>query len=365
MIADFLDKPLHELVGYALFLIGIIVILVIQSVYYFRLILIKRKNKDDQTETPISIIVFVHNEESRIESFLTRLLQLNYTMFEVIVVDMYSGDNTLTIMGALERQNTKLKIRNLKDEIRTPEKMAINIALKAANNDWCVFLSPDFEDISPDYLRVLNNEISDGTSLVMGYYNNEPNTGLWQRVERFFEFFSSAAYSTSGVPVLYQQLNLAFKRQLYFDVDGFRGYMNSNFANMELIFNRIKHAKVGLSISPETILKGEDQSGSTNFGELIQKRLSIRKTLSLSKKLILKMSGFAILFIIAGFGLVLFSNVDYWIYLIIPPAVLLILQFIVIMVFQKQLNEKGIFYPSMIYLLVRPFINTYHSLKFR
>ena len=365
MIADFLEKSICELTGYGLFLTGIIMILVIQIVYYLRLIFFKRKG-NNQTENPISIIVFVHNEESRIESYVKMLLQLDYSEFEVIIVDMFSEDNTLTILNALERKYPNLKARNIKEGVRFTEKMAANIALKAATYDWCVFLSPNYEKISPSYLKIINSGIAEDSTHIMNYCNYLPDkSGLLCRVERFFAFFSSAAYSISGMSLFYQQMNVTFKRQMYFDVDGFRGFLNLEFANMELIFNQFRRVKTELTISSETSLWETEQAGSSRFGELVKKRLSILRRLRWKKKIAIGLPNVAILLVVIGIGLLLFNNVNYWAYFLIPLAILFVLQLVIIKIFQNQINEKGIFFPSMIYLIIKPFINLYYSFKSR
>lgn len=70
---------------------------------------------DYKPQTPISVIIPARNEEENIKSCLDTILNQSYPehLFEVLVVDDFSSDNTAAIVSAYASQNIKLiSLRN-------------------------------------------------------------------------------------------------------------------------------------------------------------------------------------------------------------------------------------------------------------
>jgi glycosyltransferase involved in cell wall biosynthesis len=360
MFTDFFDKSYYEWIAYALLLTGFVLALAIQFGLYFKLIFLKEP-KEVPEEQPVSILLIVRNEEERIEKLLMKLLEQEYSDFEIIVVDNFSEDNTLTIVGALARRYPRLKFSALSQELRFSEKMAVNIALKAARHDWVIFLSPETGDISPMFLKKINNEIRDDYSIALNYLNYAHEKDFfsrWCRIERFYCFLTSAAYSLSGLLLFFQQNNVAFRKQIYFESAGFKGRMNDDFANMELLFHK-KKGKVVVSVDRETGLTEELSQERNELAELVRKRIQIRKNLSWIKRMILGLEDSSVLLLLSGFVWLLIRETKYWYVYTIPVVVVVGVHLIIVKSLLNRLKEKKIFLSSFIYLLVRPVISGY------
>jgi biofilm PGA synthesis N-glycosyltransferase PgaC len=364
MIPDFFDRTLFEWTAYIVLIIGFSIVLVIQFGFYFKLVFLKEPKENTQ-EKAVSILMSVRNEEGRIEQLLLRLLEQQYQEYEVIVVDNFSEDNTLTIIGALSKKYPRLKFSSLSQELRFSEKMAVNLALKAAHHDWVVFLSPEVDEISPGFLKKINNEVSNEQVIALNYVNYAWQKGFyntWCRVERFYSFLTSAAYSLSGVVLFFQQNNVLFRKQIYFESAGFKGRMNDDFANMELLFNTGKGNKVVVSAAAETNLRENASLARGDFRELVQKRIQIKRNFSFTKRMILGLEDFAAFLLLAGFVWLLITEIRYWFIFSIPVILVLGLHLFIVKNLQNRLNEKKIFLSSLVYLLVRPVISSYHRL---
>ena len=359
---DFFDRTLYEWTAYILLIAGFIIALSIQFGFYFKLVFLKEPKENIQ-EKPVSILLSVRNEEGRIEKLLLRLLEQQYQDYEVIVVDNFSEDNTLMIIGALSNKYPRLKFSALSQELRFSEKMTVNLALKAAHNDWTIFLSPEAEEISSDFLKKINNEITGEQIIALNYVNYTPQKDFyntWCRVERFYSFLTSAAYSLSGIILFFQQNNVLFRKQIYFESAGFKGRMNEDFANMELLFNNGKKNKVVVSVAPETNLRENVSLEKADFKELVQKRIQIKKNFSIIKRMILGLEDFAAILLLTGFVWLLITEIQYWFIFSIPVILSLGFHLFIVKSLQNRLNEKKIFLSSLIYLFVRPVISGYH-----
>lgn len=362
MSPDFFDRTVFEWTGYFLLAAGAVLTLGIQFGFYFRLAF-PRERKGSSPERPVSILLSIRNEENRIERLLLQLLDQQYQEFEIIVVDNFSEDNTLTIVGALAKKHPRLKFSALSQQMRNSEKMAVNLALKAARYDHVIFLSPDIESVPPNFLKKINDGSADDESLRLNYVNFLPRRSFynyWCRIERFYDFLTSAAYSLSGNVLFFQQTNVYFPRAIYFKWDGFKGRMNDSFANMELLLNKEKHARVIVSYDADTMLSENAALSGHDFGELVKKRIHIIKELNWKKRIILTLEDFSVIFLLTGLVWLLVTEKGYWYFYVIPLILVLFLHIFIVKSLQNRLNERKIFISSLVYLLVRPLVSCYY-----
>ena len=364
MASDLFNRAFFLSGSYVLLGTGIVIILFFQLKFYLRLVLLKNKKEESFPPQSLSLLLSVRNEQDRIEKVLLQLLNQNFPDFEVVVVDDFSEDATAVILGALAERYPQLKVRSLNQETRYSEKLSVNLALKAASYGWVLFVSPDTEDIPPDFLQQLSGQISEKESLNLNYVNFRPQRGRYNklcRIERFFSFMQSAAYSLSGVPVFFQQINILFPREFYFRSNGFRKKLNYHFANMELVFNHLKKPTVSVSLNAETNLREKVVLTRTDYNEVIRKRILLKKDLVWWKKLIMRIEYLSVFLALLGTGGLLILNPQRWYYYIIPVFVVFFIQVFIIKSLQNHLNEKKIFLSSLMYLVVKPIISFYHE----
>ncbi|WP_423129275.1 glycosyltransferase [Gaoshiqia sp. Z1-71] len=306
----------------------------------------------------------VRNNEERIGALLTKLLSLDYQDYEVVVIDDFSEDETLSVIGALARQYPKLKFSSLNQEIRFSEKIAINLALKAAKSPWMVFIDPETELLDPQYLRKLNDYLGDEQAIVLNYVGYLPQRKFYNticRVEKVYAFMTSAAYSLTGLPLFFQQSNVLFNKQIYFALDGFKGKMNAHYANLELIFNRSAKKKVLVSVDQETRLQERAGVRRSDFADLIQKRILTWLHLDGAKKTLLFVEELSKVLFVIGLAWVMVDNVqDWWVYSI-PVLILIVLHWILIKTMLNLLNERKILLSSLTYVFIKPVLNLYHG----
>ena len=359
----------EELIGYNFYemilLITFTVSFVIQMVYifsfYFRLLFLKDP-EHTILETPISILVTVRNEEERIYNLLDQLLTINYDSYEVVVVDDFSEDRTLQILGSLSRLYPKLRFTSINQDNRYSQKLSINLGLKACETDWIMYL-PTSAKIETETLFNLNNFIAEDMEVVIGYSNYISNQGFTNglnRIERFVGFIRSSAYSLSGYPLIFSQNNLAFKKGLYFESDGFRGKLQQYFADLELILND-KFKRVGISCAPFGRVVEKERTEMQDYINLIKKEIYIRRTCNRKKRLLLLIEDFSNVIFLFSFILLLMFKINFGLYVALMFLIPNVFMFFIVKKIIVRLNEAKIFLSSFLYLLIKPLINIYHA----
>jgi hypothetical protein len=159
--------------------------------------------------------------------------------------------------------------------------------------------------------------------------------------------------------LFYQQSNVLFQKRIYFESEGFKGRMNDDFADMELLLNRRK-MKVGVSVDPDTNLREDVPADRRDFAELVQKRILIRKNFGRMKRMILGLEDFAVMALFAGLIWLMITEIHYWFIFVAPFIPVLAVHLFIVKSLRNRLNEKKIFLSSLAYLLVRPVISGYH-----
>jgi len=85
--------------------------------FYLRLAFYKVPGSGSAS-VPVSVIMIVRNEEENLKKHLNGWLSMGYPNYEILVVDDFSEDNSLTVLGVLRQQHPRLKLTGLNQETR-------------------------------------------------------------------------------------------------------------------------------------------------------------------------------------------------------------------------------------------------------
>jgi cellulose synthase/poly-beta-1,6-N-acetylglucosamine synthase-like glycosyltransferase len=101
---------------------------------------------NEQTELPgVSVIVCARNEEENLQDYLHNLLTQDYPLYEVIVVDDGSEDQTRMILEQYARQCNNMYHTFVPHGARvvSTKKLALTIGIKAAHYDYILLTDAD------------------------------------------------------------------------------------------------------------------------------------------------------------------------------------------------------------------------------
>ncbi len=334
-------------------------------VMYFTLFLNKEKTKEKE-ESMITIIMAIRNEEENLTKNLPNLLNIDDPKYEVIVVDDFSHDQSLTILGQLKESNPKLKISSLNQETRFSTKLSQNIALKASAGKWAMVLSPAINISDKNWLVNFRQAIGVDTEVVVGYTSVKPKKGFFNliyRIELFLQQLNSFAFIKMGASYVINELNVLFASQKYFDQGGFRGVMSEEYANMELIINKFirkKNTEILFSDPGNVVLEEDINKG--RYVELKTKVQHIKKKLSFSKRFLIAVNNSSKFLLQVAFILSILFLPTFILYLSIIMGINIIIHLLIIFSALKRLNEQKIFIPSLMYELIEPYYRLFSGI---
>ncbi|MGN7784425.1 glycosyltransferase [Niabella sp. 22666] len=197
--------------------------------------------------TGFSIIIPARNEADNIGPLLNSILSQTYSrdLFEVIVVDDHSTDETAAIVNRYEG----VKLVQLKeDRINSYKKKAIETGIAAAQNEWIVCTDADCV-VTPDWLQVLASFIMDNKPVFVAAPVSFIPAASKGKKESILYIFQALDFLTlqgiTGASVAGKKhnmcngANLAYKREVFYEVDGFKGIDNIASGDDMLLMHKI------------------------------------------------------------------------------------------------------------------------------
>lgn len=115
----------------------------------------RNRNLDNPLYKPfVSVMIPAHNEENVIAKTVENVLKMDYELYEVIIIDDRSSDNTAKVLEELERKYENIKIL-IREKDAFPGKSAVlNDAMKLAKGDAILVLDADAK-VDTDFLTKL------------------------------------------------------------------------------------------------------------------------------------------------------------------------------------------------------------------
>lgn len=195
--------------------------------YYVHIFSLPDYKIRDKPSLPASVIICARNEADNLSRYLPAILAQRYTnelgnyLYEVIVVNDASDDNTELVLAELSKEYEHLTIVNvLKNEERIypGKKFALSKGVAAAKHDIFLMTDADCEPSSDLWLSHMVVPFYYGKEIVAGYgkyrrVGNKLNTFVrWETVHTFLQY---ATHAIVGSPYMGVGRNLAYTRASY------------------------------------------------------------------------------------------------------------------------------------------------------
>jgi cellulose synthase/poly-beta-1,6-N-acetylglucosamine synthase-like glycosyltransferase len=178
-------------------------------------------------KTKISVIIAARNEADNIAVCLKSIFAQTYpkNFYEIIVVNDHSEDDTFAIAKGFDEPN--LRVLQLADYgVKGAKKKAIEIGVKEASGDLIV--ATDADCIAQEnWLHLLADFYEKGDYKFIAApvnFHNEKNT--FEKCQSL-DFLGLMAVTGAGIALqkfnMCNGANLAYERNVFFEVDGFKG----------------------------------------------------------------------------------------------------------------------------------------------
>lgn len=163
---------------------------------------------------PVSVIICAKNEMENLNKFLPSVLEQDYPLFEVIVVNDRSTDGSQQWLENLAKQTPKLRvIKNTAGNL-SGKRNALKRGIETAQHEIILLTDADCLPASRNWIRLMTSALNDGTEIVLGYSPCLPQKGMFHQFIRYENFLTALHYlsfAQAGMPYMGTGRNLLFR----------------------------------------------------------------------------------------------------------------------------------------------------------
>ncbi len=209
----------------------------------------------------VSVIVAARNEAPNLQDYLHTLLEQDYPMYEIIVVDDGSEDNTRAVLDEFMLHYPRLRRTFVPQQARiiSSKKLALTLGIKAARFDYLLFTDADCRPASKYWIWEMMNgfDQSPETDVVLGFGAYFKGKGMLNRIIRYDTLFNGLHYLGAARchhPYMGVGRNLAYKKEWFLSHNGFSPYIGEQAGDDDLIVNHYATGKTTATVtSPNSL----------------------------------------------------------------------------------------------------------------
>lgn len=222
-----------------------IILIGLYNISWYRLKLLKTSLYLPKTK--VSIILPVRNEANHILTCLDKMCQQQYpaSLFEIIVVDDSSSDNTMALVNSFIKEHLQIKITVLELKLLnlSSKKQAIHEAIKITEGDLIITTDADCIMSEKWIGSIVALYEKEKPAMIVGpvcFYNEKNIFQKWQSLEFLSLIASGAASIRLGFPIMCNGANLAYEKKMYLNVGGFEENKNYSSGDDVFLMHQIK-----------------------------------------------------------------------------------------------------------------------------
>ncbi|PRD46780.1 glycosyl transferase [Sphingobacterium haloxyli] len=231
------------------------------------------KPKQTIVHTSVSVLIAARNEEDNIARTLNCIVNQDYPkeLLQVIVIDDHSTDNTAAIVASYTSRGVTLLQLNEGDKLNSYKKLAISRGIAQASGEIIVTTDADCR-MDTGWLRTVVGYFEEsGAYMVSSPVAYSEEKSYFERLQTL-EFLYLIGLGAAGIgnkkPTTCNGANLAYRRDLFYEMGGFNGIDNLASGDDELFLHKVaeKYAeKIGFCKSKEAIVYTDAKATLSGF----------------------------------------------------------------------------------------------------
>ncbi|MCB0659599.1 MAG: glycosyltransferase [Saprospiraceae bacterium] len=179
-----------------------------------------RKNKE---LPPVSVVIVFKNSKSTLNQTVKRVLEQSYPTFEVILMDDFSTDGSVSTIENIK--NEKIKIFKASQD-QPGKKSALSEAIGLANYPIVFLTDADCLPASDQWIHHMASTLcsDDKTEIVLGYSPMTKTPGLLNAFSRYETLLTAVqyfAYAFYKIPYMGVGRNLMYRKDVFIKHKGF------------------------------------------------------------------------------------------------------------------------------------------------
>lgn len=226
--------------------------LLLTSLYLFILVYLikgwaalkRPKITDSDPATKVTILIAARNEEARISYTIDDLLAQDYPkhLTEIIIVDDHSTDRTADIIRSYADRGVKLLQLNEDKPLNSYKKKAIAQAIALSGGELMVATDADCR-MGTKWLSSIVSYFETSNSVMISspvaYFEEKSLFEYMQTLEFAYLIGIGAAFIGNGKASTCNGANLAYRKDVFYEVGGFKGIDDLASGDDELLLQKV------------------------------------------------------------------------------------------------------------------------------
>ncbi len=256
--------------------------------------------KGDFAEVPmpieapgVSVVICAWNELDNLKKLIPVLLNQDYPIFEIIIVDDRSDDECYDFLlyESFKHSNLKhIRINDTPDHIAS-KKYALTLGIKAAIYDVILLTDADCMPESKSWIRLMASRVQDPTQIILGFSPYRFRKGFLNFLIRHETFYTAVQYMSfaiAGIPYMGVGRNLVYRKSLFIDHKGFRSHLRVVGGDDDLFVGEVATAKnTAINLVPESFVYSEPKHTFKAWFRQKRRHLAVGKKYRFRNKFLL------------------------------------------------------------------------------
>lgn len=288
----------------------------------------------------VSIVICARNEAANLQKNLDSILLQDYPIFEVVVVNDDSSDESLNILQEFEEQFAHLQVVNVKNKEGKGKKAALTKGIQSAKYSWILLTDADCSPSSASWItRMYEQRTFSESAIVLGYGPYKAaKTWLnrWVRFETIYVAIQYFSFALWKMPYMGVGRNLMYQKDLFLQERGFEQHEHITSGDDDLFVNAVANDQnTTICLEKESFMYSEAPSSWKALYRQKTRHYSSSNSYKLKHKILLGLlSGTHFCFYL---GLCIFIIMNVWNVIII--GLLILRTFFLHLVFFKYLER--------------------------
>lgn len=229
----------------------LLILFVVQLLYYLvtyaRPYKEMRKKKDGPVSgpgnlPPVSVIVYSKNEAYNLQKHLPSLLKQDYPLYEVIVINDGSTDESDDVLKRLENEYGNLYHTFIPQESKylSRRKLALTVGIKAAKYDHLLFTEANCQPLGSNWISAMARNYTDHTDIVLGFCAYKASGRFFHKLVAYDNLVTGLQYLSSALkkrPFSGSGRNLSYRKELFFEQKGYCKSLSLHAGDDDLFIN--------------------------------------------------------------------------------------------------------------------------------
>lgn len=260
------------------------------------------KSRSSEQQLPVSVVVYIKDNEAELPAFLEAMLLQEYTAYELVLVNNASEDGSLEILEQFVAQHRWAKLVDVENNeaFWGNKKYALTLGIKTTTCDYLLFTEPKALPDSPHWIASMTALFTSKKQVILAHTSLEKKkkslSNKYARFQLFLKTLHNFVWIEVGKPLYGNSLNQAYKKTLFYQVNGFIKEMKiSQGEEQEFIRQIGTKANTAITLAPESRNTQHQQVTWRSAFQLQKKHDLLFKRLGLFQQLKLRLYHFSIL----------------------------------------------------------------------